>query len=60
MIKKNECDNVNHTVHDVKIKYCSDCGQQFSALRSVSCDDIKHARKRKEKDAFCCDCGKKL
>lgn len=60
MIKKIKCDNLNHEVLDIKVKYCSDCGEQFSALKGTSCDDIKHARRRKERAAFCCDCGAAL
>ncbi len=60
MSKKEKCDNLNHRLNDVKIKYCVDCGHQFSALKSVSCNDIKHAQRRKDRNVFCRDCGKKL
>lgn len=60
MIENQKCENLNHKLHDVKIKHCIDCGEQFSALKTVSCNDIIHAQKRKQRNKFCSDCGVNL
>jgi NADH pyrophosphatase NudC (nudix superfamily) len=58
---------MNHGRLNAPVRFCPTCGDQLDASGKSSgansrttCDDAKHASRRKDRNAFCCDCGKKL
>ena len=45
----------------VSIQFCPMCGEKFNTPTNIEhCNDQMHASRRKNRDTFCCDCGKKL
>lgn len=61
MIKKDvRCANMNHGRVNAPVRSCPMCGEVVNKSIRASCDEVKHAARRKERNAFCCDCGKKL
>jgi len=60
MSAEERCMNMNHGRMNVPIRFCTDCGKKINASINVTCDEIKHAARRKERNNFCSDCGKKL
>jgi hypothetical protein len=58
---KVNCPNMNHSRSNAPVRFCPSCGEKFSSTApKVSCDEAKHASRRKDRNAFCHDCGKKL
>lgn len=59
---KERCPNMNHSRSNVAIRFCPSCGEVVSnsVQNRGRCDETKHAHRRKERNFFCCDCGKKL
>ncbi|MGZ3743082.1 MAG: hypothetical protein ACXVBQ_04415 [Pseudobdellovibrionaceae bacterium] len=60
MNQKSRCQNMNHNRTNAPVKFCPSCGEAVNKAASNSCDEIKHAARRKERNSFCHDCGKKL
>lgn len=56
----NRCRNMNHSRSNIPIRFCPDCGDKVNASIVTKCDDPKHAARRKDRNTFCCDCGKNL
>lgn len=54
------CKNMNHGRSNVSVRHCPNCGEIVNKKASGQCDEKLHAARRKERNAFCCDCGKKL
>lgn len=54
------CPNMNHGRLNAPVRNCPMCGEIVNKQRSSFCDGSKHAARRKERNTFCCDCGKKL
>jgi len=51
---------MNHGRMNVPIKFCPDCGEKINAAINGRCDENQHAIRRKERNTYCCDCGKKI
>ncbi len=54
------CKNMNHGRANVPVRHCPSCGEIVNKAISARCDDQVHAARLKERNNFCCDCGKKL
>lgn len=54
------CKNMNHGRSNVTIRHCPNCGEVVSKTANGRCDETLHAARRKERNLYCCDCGKKL
>jgi rRNA maturation endonuclease Nob1 len=54
------CANMNHSRPKPPIKFCPICGEEVNRVLMARCDSEKHAIRRKDRDQFCIDCGKKL
>lgn len=61
-LAKVNCRNMNHGKANPPISFCPNCGEKFvsGSVNGGRCDDEKHRSRRKERSAFCQDCGKKL
>lgn len=58
---EDRCSNMNHSRSNAPVKFCPSCGDVVNRQApSQRCDDAKHAYRRKDRNLFCCDCGKKL
>jgi len=51
---------MNHGRSNVPIRFCPDCGEEINNTRKERCDEVKHASRRKSRNIFCFDCGKKI
>ncbi|MGZ3770153.1 MAG: hypothetical protein ACXVCP_14570 [Bdellovibrio sp.] len=60
MKKTIRCANMNHGKLNAPVRNCPMCGIVVNKVIRTHCDDTKHAARRKDRNAFCCDCGKKL
>ncbi|WP_415062694.1 hypothetical protein [Bdellovibrio sp.] len=61
MKRDTRCPNMNHGRLNAPVRHCPMCGEIVNKAVSKShCDDAKHAARRKERNTFCHDCGKKL
>lgn len=57
----NPCANLNHRRRESPVSHCPDCGHVVNAHLSVrECSDSKHAVARRQRSAYCIDCGTKL
>ncbi len=57
----NPCDNLNHRRTDPPVGHCPQCGAVVNAhLRAQSCSETHHATARRDRSAFCVDCGTQL
>lgn len=55
------CPNMNHGRMNAPIRFCPTCGVVVNNKASLGrCDDSKHDKRRKDRNCFCGDCGKKL
>ena len=57
---KEKCQNLNHGRSNASVRHCPNCGDIVNNQSSRKCDDIIHANRRKDRNNYCCDCGKKL
>jgi len=60
MAAKINCPNMNHGRGSISIRYCPDCGELLNAAARSSCNEELHAARRKNRNLFCHDCGKKI
>jgi hypothetical protein len=58
--KEIRCQNMNHGRTNAPVRHCPMCGEIVNRAIRSNCDEAKHAVRRKERNQFCCDCGKKL
>ena len=57
----NSCTNLNHRRTDPPVGHCPDCGCTVNQRLPVQhCSDVHHAAARRERAAFCVDCGTQL
>jgi hypothetical protein len=55
------CTNLNHARHDAPVRACPSCGDVVNArLPRGSCSQGTHATRRRNREAFCSDCGLRL
>ena len=61
MLKKEKCQNMNHSKMNVQVRHCSMCGDVVNKnISKKYCVDGEHFRRRKERNRYCVDCGKLL
>ncbi len=61
MSNEDRCTNMNHGRSNAPVRFCPTCGETVNKqAASQRCDDSKHDARRKDRNTFCCDCGKKL
>ncbi len=56
------CDNMNHRRSDAPMRYCIACGEIVNPKIShlQHCTEQTHAKKRREQNKYCSDCGEQL
>jgi hypothetical protein len=57
----NPCDNLNHSRLNAPIGHCPQCGGVVNArIPARRCSESQHAAARRDRTAFCVDCGTQL
>lgn len=52
------CMNNNHSRSNVPVRFCPDCGEVVGKSVAVkTCSSETHARRRKDRNKYCVDCG---
>ncbi len=60
-MKAERCPNYNHGRSDAPVRACPMCGEVVNAKLPVKhCSEENHARRRRNRDVFCTDCGERL
>ena len=55
------CTNLNHNKMNVAVRFCSACGEVVNQkIKKQTCSSSIHGQRRKDRSAFCTDCGEKL
>ena len=61
MMRTDRCPNLNHGRMAPPVRFCPTCSKEVNARLAIpTCSDEKHALRRRERSAFCADCGKPL
>ena len=60
-MKVERCPNYNHGRTNAPVRTCAMCGEVVNAEIPVKhCNEEHHARRRRNQDIFCSDCGERL
>jgi len=55
------CPNFNHRRSNAPVRYCPLCGEVVnSKIAQKVCSEEKHVKSRRERHAYCMDCGAQL
>jgi len=55
------CQNLNHRRSDAPVRACPMCGEVVNPrVPPKACLEIEHAKRRREMNAYCVDCGVRL
>ncbi len=55
------CLNSNHGHPNAPVRLCSMCGEVVNKNISAEvCNEEKHAKKRRNRNEYCADCGERL
>ena len=55
------CENKNHSKMNVVVRNCTSCGEIVNQkISKRHCSNEDHARRRKDRNAYCANCGKDL
>jgi len=55
------CENLNHRRATAPVGHCPQCGGVVNAhIRAQPCNETRHAAARRDRAAFCVDCGTQL
>jgi hypothetical protein len=55
------CENLNHRRASAPVRHCAGCGGIVNQLVDARrCTEAGHAAMRKQRSAFCVDCGAQL
>jgi hypothetical protein len=55
------CPNLNHGRKDPPVRACPMCGETVNpTIPEKRCTETEHARKKRNHNAYCIDCGKPL
>ena len=55
------CLNYNHGRANAPVRFCPICGEVVNNNISAGvCEEVKHARKRRERSTYCVDSGEQL
>lgn len=60
MKKNSKCPNLNHGRMNVPIRFCPNCGDDLNLSLLGTCSDELHASRRRNRNTFCTDCGKRI
>ena len=59
--RSTQCENLNHRRANAPVSHCPQCGSVVnSRLPARQCSDTSHATARRNRTAFCVDCGVQL
>ena len=57
----NNCSNRNHSRSNPMVRICPNCGEILNpSIAAKECSEEDHGIKRKRRNVYCYDCGKKL
>ena len=55
------CTNQNHSKMNVSVRYCAACGEIVNKnIPKSSCNNVEHAKNRKDGNHYCINCGDDL
>lgn len=55
---RSDCRNFNHGRANAPVRCCPSCGEIVNAaVATRACRAAEHDRRRRDRDAFCVDCG---
>lgn len=58
---RTRCPNFNHGRANAPVRCCPMCGEPVNdAIPAKRCAETAHAQRRRQRDAFCLDCGTAL
>jgi rRNA maturation protein Nop10 len=61
MTRNGRCPNFNHGRSNAPVRCCPMCGELVnSMIPQKVCSEEKHAKSRRERNAYCVDCGAQL
>ncbi|MBW1773351.1 MAG: hypothetical protein JRJ51_12860 [Deltaproteobacteria bacterium] len=59
--QQSKCPNLNHRRTNAPVRFCSTCGEVVNkGILSRKCTEEEHAKKRRERNKYCVDCGEQL
>ena len=60
-MRSERCPNFNHSRRNPPVRGCPMCGEVVNAtIRPKHCGEAEHAKRRRNGDLFCTDCGERL
>jgi ribosomal protein S27AE len=61
MVRPTNCPNLNHRRSDAPVRFCPRCGEVVNGGVAIKgCHVLGHAKRRKNMEQFCVDCGERL
>ncbi len=61
MMSQIRCRNFNHSRTHVAVRFCTLCGEVVNGNISIRrCSEEEHAKRRRDQNKFCVDCGEQL
>ena len=55
------CPNFNHGHANVAVRYCPNCGEVVNeSIPMKNCGQEAHAKRRRNRQDYCVDCGEQL
>lgn len=55
------CSNLNHKRENTPVRFCPDCGELLNEdIPIKKCKKKEHTTNRRERDAYCVNCGEQL
>lgn len=59
--REDHCPNYNHGRPNAPVRFCSMCGEVVNKnISAAVCSEEKRAKKRRERNKYCVDCGEQL
>ena len=59
--QRNYCPNYNHRRSNAPVRFCPNCGEVVNKDIPIrKCSEAKHAKRRRERNQYCLDCGEQL
>lgn len=59
--ERSRCENLNHQRSTAPVRHCPGCGGVVNqGIDSKSCSETLHATARRQRAAYCVDCGAQL
>jgi rRNA maturation protein Nop10 len=60
-MQRNFCPNRNHSRSNAPVRCCPQCGEAVNGnIPPKECSEELHAKRRRERNKFCVDCGTQL